>query len=91
MEGKIGVIRPEALLDILSGDDFARSFQEKLKDFEWLPLQPDANAVLSQLSPPDVQLEGLRTDGSVAVAPYRPWDVVAQIIILPYVPSKSVA
>jgi hypothetical protein len=41
---------PKLLLKLISGDELTRAADESRQDFEWLPLQANANSVLGQFT-----------------------------------------
>ena len=54
--------RPESLLELLTRDDFAGSFQQRKKNLEGLFLKPDARSVAAQLAGAQVHFKGSEAD-----------------------------
>jgi hypothetical protein len=51
-----GIGRPEFLFQLLARDQLARTLQQDRQDRNRLPLQPDANSVLAQISATGLEL-----------------------------------
>jgi hypothetical protein len=57
IEFDYGLVRPEALANLLARNNFARGFEQHLEDLEGLLLEPNSATLFAQFAFSEVQLE----------------------------------
>jgi hypothetical protein len=58
---------PQVFLKFFSGNHFTGVLQQHRKHLEWLFLQPDLHAVLTQFTGPKIHLENSKTEAPVGL------------------------